>query len=321
MIILFSVVVLLAVVLAGLVGFSSYIAHKVEKALPPTGQFVTIGGDRIHYVEQGSGPAIVIVHGLSGQLLNFSYLSMTDLARSHRVILIDRPGAGYSTRGNRASAGVFAQAATVAAFMETLKLEQPLLVGHSLGGAVALAVALNHPQSVGQLALIAPLSHMETDPPEAFRGMAIASPLMRRVIAHTLAIPLSIKKGNQIIDFVFGPDRVPKDFPVKGGGLLELRPGNFYAASTDMLAIPDDLPSMEARYSTLRMPIAVLFGRQDQILDYRRHGEQLAQKLPQSRLTLVDGGHMLPVTAPTITTDWLLTLANGSASAVIGALA
>jgi pimeloyl-ACP methyl ester carboxylesterase len=85
-----------------------------------------------------------------------------------------------------------------------------------------------------------------------------------------------------------------------------------------MLAIPDDLPAMEARYSTLQIPVSVLFGRQDQILDYRRHGEQLVHKLPRSRLTLVDGGHMLPVTAPEITTEWLLNLTNGAAPAFVG---
>ena len=311
MIILLYIVVLFAISLAGLISFSSITAYRVEKALPPRVQFVTIGGDRIHYVEQGRGPAILIVHGLSGQLLNFSYLSMQDLARSHRVILIDRPGAGYSTRGPNSSAGIFAQATTVAHFIDALKLDKPLLVGHSLGGAVALAVALNHPQSIAQLALIAPLTHVETDPPEVFRGMAIVSPLMRRAIAHTLAIPMSIKKGRQILDVVFGPDAVPKDFPLKGGGLLGLRPRSFYAASTDMLAIADDLPSMDARYPTLRMPVAVLFGRQDQVLDYRRHGEALVRKVPQTLLTLVDGGHMLPVTLPVLTTDWLLGVANG----------
>lgn len=310
MTIFLCIVVLLAVVLAGLVGFSSYIAHKVEKALPPRGEFVTIGGDRIHYTEQGSGPAIVIVHGLGGQLLNFAYLSLQDLARSHRVVLIDRPGAGYSTRGQHSSAAIFAQAATVAAFIETLKLEKPMLVGHSLGGAVALAVALNHPQSIGRLALIAPLSHVETDPPKVFRGMAIPSALKRRLIAHTLAIPMSIKNGSEIMAVVFGPDAVPKDFRVKGGGLLGLRPASFYAASTDMLAIPDDLPTMEARYPLLRMPVAVLFGRQDQVLDVRRHGEALALKIPHATLKLVDGGHMLPVTAPAMTTEWLLALAG-----------
>ena len=311
MTIVLSIIVLLIIVIAGLAVFSSYVANKVEKALPPQGKFVDIGGDRIHYVEQGSGPAIVIVHGLAGQLLNFAYLPMQELARSHCVILIDRPGAGYSTRGAQSSAAIFSQAATVAGFIDALKLDKPMLVGHSLGGALALAVALNHPQSVSRLALIAPLTHAETDPPAAFRGLAIPSALMRRVISHTLAIPLSIKTGAKVLEVVFGPEPVPKDFRVKGGGLLGLRPRSFYAASTDMLAISADMPTMERRYAALRLPIDVLYGRQDRVLSYRRHGEALKQKIPHATLKLVDGGHMLPVTAPTMTADWLLAIANG----------
>lgn len=316
MIIILSLIVLLIVLVIALVAFSAYIAAKVEKALPPRGKFIDVGGDRIHYVEQGSGPPIVMVHGLSGQLLNFAYLDMQKLARSHRVILIDRPGAGYSIRGENSSPTIFNQAATVAAFIDTLKLDKPMLVGHSLGGAIALAVGLNHPQSISRLGLIAPLTHPQSEPPEAFRGMMIPSPLMRRVIAHTLATPLSIKKGPEVLEVVFGPEPVPKDFRTKGGGLLGLRPRIFYAASSDMLATAEDLPTMEARYATLRMPVDVLYGRQDQILNYQQHGEALKQKIPHATLKLVDGGHMLPVTVPEITTEWLLSISSSDEEAL-----
>ena len=309
MTIILSLIVLFVVVIAALAAFSSYIAAKVEKALPPRGKFIDIGGERLHYVEQGSGPAIVMVHGLSGQLLNFAYLDMQALARSHRVILIDRPGAGYSTRGENSPATIFSQAATVAAFIDALKLDRPLLVGHSLGGAIALAVGLNHPQSISRLGLIAPLTHTQSEPPEVFRGLLIPSPLMRRVIAHTLATPLSIIKGPEVLQVVFGPEPVPKDFRTKGGGLLGLRPRIFYAASSDMLATAEDLPTMEGRYATLQMPIDVLYGRQDRILNYQQHGEALKQKIPHVTLSLVDGGHMLPVTVPAMTTQWLLSIA------------
>lgn len=133
---------------------------------------------------------------------------------------------------------------------------------------------------------------------------------MRRVIAHTLAVPMGIKKGREVLAAVFGPDPVPRDFRVKGGGLLGLRPKSFYASSTDMLAVPENMPTMESRYATLTLPIDVLYGRQDQVLDYRRQGEALTQKILHAKLTLVDGGHMLPVTLPAMTTDWLLAIAD-----------
>jgi pimeloyl-ACP methyl ester carboxylesterase len=190
-----------------------------------------------------------------------------------------------------------------------------LLVGHSLGGDVALAVGLNYPQSISRLALIAPLTHTQSAPPEPFRGLLIPSPWMRRLIANTLATPLSIKRGVEALAFVFGPEPAPKDFRTKGGGLLGLRPGSFYAASSDMIATADDLPTMEGRYATLQVPVDVLYGRQDQVLDYRQHGEALKQKVPHAILTLIDGGHMLPVTMPAVTATWLLSVA-GKNSAV-----
>jgi pimeloyl-ACP methyl ester carboxylesterase len=302
---------IVVIVIAGLVAFSRYVAHRVEQALPAQGRFIDIGADRIHYVEYGNGPPIVFVHGLSGQLRNFAYLHMKELAQSHRVILIDRPGSGHSTRGACSSASISAQARTVAMFIDAMGLNKPLLVGHSLGGAIALAVGLNHQQSVGRLALIAPLTHM-ADPVAAFRGLMIRSSLLRRIVSVTLAAPFAIKGSRAILDIVFGPDDVPKDFPTKGGGLLGLRPRTFYAASSDMMAIPDELPAMESRYATLRLPVDVLYGREDRILDWRHHGEALKRKLDHTTLRLVDGGHMLPVTAPVVTMEWLQAIAAES---------
>ena len=304
-----SIIAVGVIVIAGLVIFSLYIAHRVEQALPPQGRFINIGADRIHYVEYGNGPPVVFVHGLSGQLRNFAYLHLNELAQTHRVILIDRPGSGHSTRGASSSASIPAQARTVAMFIDAMGLNQPVLVGHSLGGAIALAVGLNHPDSVSRLALIAPLTHL-VEAGHAFGGLLIRSPLVRRIVAVTVAIPFAIKGSRSIMDIVFGPDSVPKDFAMKGGGLLGLRPRSFYAASSDLMAVADELPAMETRYASLRLPVDVLYGREDRILDWRSHGEALKAKLDRTNLRLVDGGHMLPVTAPAVTMEWLREIAG-----------
>lgn len=170
-------------VLAALALFTGYVARRVTRAFPPEGRFVDIGGDRIHYVEYGNGPPIVFVHGLAGQLRNFAYLPLARLAQQHRVILIDRPGAGRSLRGAGSQANVFAQARTVAAFIDALQLDKPVLVGHSLGGAIALAVGLNHADRVSRLALIAPLSHEQSEPPAPFAAdAAVAAGAPLRVV-------------------------------------------------------------------------------------------------------------------------------------------
>lgn len=301
----------LVAVVVGLMIFSAWVAGRIERALPAQGKFIDIGADRIHYVERGNGngPAILFIHGLNGLLRNFSYLPFQELEQTHRVIVLDRPGSGHSTRGAGSSAGIAAQAQTIARFIEALGLHEPMIVGHSLGGAIALALGVNHPRSVGRLALIAPLTHMLAAPPGVFSSLAIGSSWVRRIVSVTLAIPLGILRGPAIVKVVFEPETVPKDFAMKGGGLFSLRPASFRAASSDMAAAGDDLPGIERRYATLRMPVDVLYGRGDRILDWRYHGEALTHKLGHATLQLVDGGHMLPVTQPAMTMAWLKTLA------------
>ncbi|KJK00141.1 alpha/beta hydrolase [Burkholderiaceae bacterium 26] len=303
------------------VAFTFFIARRVTKGFPPEGKFIDVGADRVHYTDRGQGPAIVFVHGLCGNLRNFAYLDMDRLARSHRVVVIDRPGAGRSVRGVDSPANIYAQARMVAQCIEKLGLEKPVLVGHSLGGAISLAVGLNHPQVVRRLALIAPLTHAESAPPGAFRGLVLPSPLARRLVSWTLAIPLSIINSRKAIAAVFAPETMPKDFPFKGGGLLGLRPHVFYAASADLVSAPQDLPDMERRYASMTVPVDMLYGRGDRILNVKRQGEALKQKLDRVNLRIIEGGHMLPVTQPALTTDWVLAVVAAAAPAQVEALA
>ena len=304
-------IVLCSIALAVLapVAFTFFIARRVTKGFPPEGKFLDVGADRVHYTDRGQGPAIVFVHGLCGNLRNFAYLDMDRLARSHRVIVIDRPGAGRSVRGADSPANIYAQARMVAQCIEKLGLDKPVLVGHSLGGAISLAVGLNHPHVVRRLALIAPLTHAESAPPGAFGGLVLPSPLVRRLVSWTLAIPLSIINSRKAIAAVFAPETMPRDFPFKGGGLLGLRPHVFYAASSDLVSVPEDLPDMERRYASMTVPVDMLYGRGDRILNVKRQGEALKQKLDRVNLRIIDGGHMLPVTQPALTTDWVLAVA------------
>ncbi len=299
MLLVLIVLVACICVIAGLVWFTASTARKVEAALPPRGGFADIDGQRLHYVDTGgSGPAVVLIHGLGGNMLNFGYGMAEKLAGDFRVILVDRPGSGYSTRPADASATLTAQAATLAKLFRRLELRRPLLVGHSLGGAVSLAIALDHPDCAGGLVLIAPLTHAVEEVPEIFSGLVIGSPLLRKIVAWTVATPLGIRRGPTLLQTVFAPEAVPSDFPIRGGGLLGLRPGAFYGASSDIAAVNEVLPGYMARYHALNVPIAILFGRGDQLLDYRDQAEAMKVKLPALELELMEGGHMLPVTAP-----------------------
>jgi pimeloyl-ACP methyl ester carboxylesterase len=308
---LVTVFIMALAIVASLALFTAWIAFRVERSLPAQGLFIELEGTRIHYVDRGQGPAIVMIHGLGGQLRNFTHSLLDRLADEFRVVVIDRPGSGHSTRSRGSPVGLKAQGDLVAKVVQALHLHRPLLVGHSLGGAVALAAALDHPECVGGLALIAPLTHIEEAPPTPFRGLALRSPILRWLAAWTVATPLAIWKGDQVLAVVFSPDTPPPDFGTRGGGLLSLRPSSFYNASLDMVVVNNDLPGMVERYPSLSMPVSILFATEDRILDHRYHGTALKDKVAGSDLRTISGrGHMLPVTAPDETADWIRAVAR-----------
>ncbi len=295
---LVSLVVVLLLLCGGLAAFAAWTASRVEAAVPPIGAFIEVDGTRLHYLDEGTGQPIVLVHGLAAQMQHLTYALRERLRGQYRVIFVDRPGAGYSDRKPGASARLPAQGDMIAALIRKLGLDRPLVVGHSLGGAVSLAAALDHPDDVGALALVAPLTHTQADVPEALKRLAVPSPVMRGIIAWTLAVPMTIIGGKASLAQVFSPAAIPDDFGVRGGGLLGLRPKAFYAASSDMGAVRDDLDDMAKRYPGLRMPVGILFGTADNILRIEVQGEPMVAAVPGLVLDIVeDDGHMLPVTA------------------------
>jgi pimeloyl-ACP methyl ester carboxylesterase len=285
----------------GLAAYSRAIARKIEKAVPRDGELIDVAGQTLHYTDTGgSGPAIVMIHGLGGQLRNFARPMVDDLARDYRVIRVDRPGSGYSPRSAGASARLRVQAETIAELIRILKLGRPLVVGHSLGGAVALSLALNHSDVVGGLALIAPLAQVQDieEVPEVFKGLVIRSPALRRTIAWTLATPMGMARAEKSLGEVFAPEPVPADFATEGGGLLAMRPNNFYASSADLVHLEGELEGMVERYPTLKVPVRILYAGADNLLDAQLHGERTAGEIPGAEIELVEGGHMLPFTQP-----------------------
>jgi pimeloyl-ACP methyl ester carboxylesterase len=292
---------------AALVLFNIVACRLIEAVVPPRGRFIEIDGQRLHLVDSGEKPGqaqppILFIHGLLGQLCNFSY-ALADLFPERRIVLIDRPGSGYSPAAP--SQSLKAQGDLVARIIDELKLRKPLVVGHSLGGAVALALALDHPASVGGLALIAPLIFPVTAPPKAFARLPPPSRRMLWLGAWTLGPLVMLLSFNTMRKQVFAPERLAGDYWNRGGAILSARPETMIAASRDMEHQPEELPVMAARYASLAMPIGVLFGAGDHLLDPKAQGEVFCAENANAELTLVEGGHMLPVTQPRLTEDFI----------------
>lgn len=293
------VFLLLALVAGYFVAVTRRIAAQAERAVPPGGKFLELGGHRIHYVESGEGRPILFLHGLGGQLHHFKQPLFPELEKEFHLVALDRPGSGYSSRPGEFDGSLTEQADLVARFIAALGLQRPLVVGHSFGGAVALTLALNHAETISGLALLSPLTHLEDELRPEFRSLYVRSPLLRHLMAQTMWVPTSLKYAPQTLAFVFGPQEPTKDYGTAGGGLAGLRPSHVYATSADLVAIERDLGGIEARYEEIDMPVGVLFGTADRVIDYRANGEALVGRIRALDLELVEGlGHMPQFIAP-----------------------
>ncbi|CUH88785.1 putative carboxylesterase nap [Phaeobacter sp. CECT 5382] len=278
------------------------LAREAAALVPPTGQFCDTARGRIHYIDIGPRDAqpLVMIHGLSGQLQHFTYALTGRLAQDYRIIALDRPGCGYSTRPSDSMARLPEQAQALLDCLDQLGIANPLLVGHSLGGAVALAMALQAPEKIRGLALLAPLTHPSPQGADAFKGLIVHSSLMRHLMAQTVAVPTAQRTAASVLNQIFAPELCPDDFLIKAGGALGLRPQSFVAASADASFLYPAIDQQAARYAQeLKTPGRVLFGDADAILDAKAQGHVMeAFGLP---CQIVPGrGHMLPINAPDI---------------------
>lgn len=293
--------VLLALLIAGLVWFSWKTARKVEAFLPPLGKFVEVDGARLHYVEKGDGPPVVMIHGLGGNLLHYTSTIADEIARTNRVIVFDRPGAGYSERPVGADATTPTQAAIIQKAIDKLGIRQPLIVGHSLGGAISLAHAVLHPGKARGYVLLAPAARLPEKMPPMFAGLNVRSPLKRRVIAWTIGVPLGIKYGPAIMKAVFAPQAAPQDFPVASGGLLGLRPKQIITNMMDFTASSPQVKDLHTHFSAINAPVLCLYGLADQVLMASHHLAAL-RAIPGIEIeTIEHAGHMLMHNEPQAT--------------------
>lgn len=101
---------------------------------------------------------------------------------------------------------------------------------------------------------------------------------------------------NASLKVIFGPEKAPADFAIRGGGILALKPKTFITASSDLQQAKASMPSIEEGYSGMTTPTRILFGREDRVLDCKLNGEDMTSRIQGLQLTLVSGGHMLPIT-------------------------
>jgi pimeloyl-ACP methyl ester carboxylesterase len=269
----------------------------IERAHPPCGRFVEIGGLRQHMVETGTTesaqePPIVLIHG-AGCNLDDMRLALGDRLAERRVILIDRPGHGWSERRGRQGSSPQYQAAMVGQVLDRLGVARAVVVGHSWGGVLALRLALDQPQRVAGLVLLAPPLYPLKHGATWFYDI-MATPYLGWLIAHTMLLPVGVIFIGVGFWSAFWPQIPPRRYLRRAGTLLSLRPRTFLASSRDIADLKINLPLQAARYATLAVPTTLITGDRDLIVAPRRHGLAFARAVPAAKLVVLHGiGHML----------------------------
>lgn len=293
------IVLLIAAFFIGMNLWTRRLTRQGLERVPQLGDIVPVQGGSIHFVEKGdpANQTIVLIHGLAGQLQHFTYAMVDLLATDYHVIALDRPGCGYSIRETADLARLPQQARMIHEFLDAKGISNAVLVGHSLGGAVSLAMALDYPEKTRALALLAPLTQKLPGSPQVFKPLEIRTEWLRELIGNTIAVPLSAKTAPHALDAVFDPETAPDDFLDRAGGALGLRPSAFVTASQDVVGLDLSIDAQVARYDELTVPGGILYGAQDAILSPSAHGPSMTQ-FGLSNKQIEGLGHMIPITAP-----------------------
>jgi len=274
-------------------------ARRAERENPPIGKFIDIDGVRLHYVERGEGAPVVLIHGNTVSLMDFEASGLIDrLAINHRVIAFDRPGFGHSTRPRDRLWTPSAQADLLHAALARLGVEQPVVVGHSMGSMVAMALALNHPADVRSLIVLGGYyySSLRVD---ALLTAPVALPVLGDVMRYTVTALSGRLAIKALVKGMFMPKDVPDTFfPVVSREMM-LRPVQIRANAEDAAFMIPEAQRLSARLDELRMPVAIIAGADDIVIDPEEQTTRLHREVPHSTLVLVpDAGHMVHYAAP-----------------------
>lgn len=295
------------VVAAALLGsgalVSLLVAEGIERAYPPGGPFVAVEGGRIATLqagpEVGEGPPIVLLHGAGGNASDLMESVGRSLAAAgRRVIALDRPGLGWSERVAGA-ATPRAQAEIVAQALARIDARPAILVGHSWGGALALALAIDHPGRVAGLLLIAPVALPPDAPPRWIRTALL--PPLAWIASRTLGPAAAVAALPMIERMAFAPQPPAERYLARSRAALALRPAAMRANLEDLAGLPEALAEQAPRYAGLRLPVTIVAGDADPIVGTAGQAVPLAEAIPGARLVLLPGlGHMVPWLAPEV---------------------
>ncbi|CAN5196696.1 alpha/beta hydrolase [soil metagenome] len=284
------------VALAG-VAASSLVTYRkgqeAERIHPPLGKFIEVDGVRLHYIERGQGDPLVLLHGDGAMAEDFELSGLPAAAAgNYRVISFDRPGYGYSQRPDSRQWTAIEQAALLRQALDQLGVQNPVVLGHSWGNFVALAMALEYPAYVKSLVLLSGYYYPSLRL-DAELLATPALPVVGTLMRHTVSPVSGRMMWPGISKKLFAPAEIPSrwdQFPV----WLTLRASQLKASAAESGMMVPSAKLLYKRYRELKMPILIMAGSGDRIVSPKKNAQRLHDELPHSELRIKEGiGHMI----------------------------
>lgn len=294
--------IIMVVALAALALITRLGVVALERRHPAQGRRVAVAGATLHVVELGphdaAGPPVLLLHGASCNLLAMRQPLGELLAQRHRVILIDRPGHGWSIREREADSTPAIHARMIAEALRQLDAGPVIVVVHSAAGALGARLALDHPERVAGLVMLAPVTHPWYGG-VGFYNKAVTAPIVGRLLAWTITLPLGLVLAKRSARGVFLPQVPPENFVEDTATLLLLRPREFLANACDLVTLKQAVAEQAPRYREISAPVTIISGDVDKTVSTVIHSRLLARAVPNAKLIELPGiGHMVQNAVP-----------------------
>ncbi|MEO0676692.1 MAG: alpha/beta hydrolase [Pseudomonadota bacterium] len=275
-----------------------------EAAYPPEGQFVDVDGVRVHLVQEGEGPDVVLLHGAGGSTRDFTYQFVDRIKDRYRVTVIDRPGLGYSDRlrdyglFSRAAETPRDQARLLQAAAAQVGVETPIVLGHSFGGAVALAWALERPDNIAGLVMVGGVAN-EWEGGLGWFYNVTASPLGGALFVPAATAFASDGYISGTVNGIFRPQDPPEGYSDYIGPRISARRATLRANGRQVHGLKPFIIDMVPEYGGITVPTEIVHGDADEIVPLPVHSIPLSGQIPGAVLTVLEGiGHMPQHSAP-----------------------
>ena len=275
----------------------------LERTYPARGKMIEVVGGALHIVDIGprdaAGPAIVMIHGASSNLESMRRLLGDRLAEKYRVILIDRPGHGWSTRSRTEDSTPDIQGRMIEQALGKVGVRRAVFVVHSWAGALGARMALDYPQRVAGLVMLAPVAYPWPGG-VGWYNKVVTTPVIGPLLAHTITLPLGYFLAGPGARSVFLPQSMPDGFVRDSATPLLLRPREFIANAHDLVTLKEAVREQAPRYAEITAPVVVISGDgADKTVSTSIHSRPFAAAVPNAKLiVLPDVGHMVQHAAP-----------------------